>query len=44
MKINATLRFGRIEHPDEFLGPEAVTTVATLLERLGFDANIPNVS
>lgn len=37
MKLNATLPFDSIEHPDEFLQPEAVTEIATCLERAGFD-------
>ncbi len=37
MKINVTLPFDHIENPEEFLTPEAVIQVATLLERLGFD-------
>jgi probable F420-dependent oxidoreductase len=37
MKINATLPFDRADAADEFLHPEAVTRVGTLLERLGFD-------
>jgi probable F420-dependent oxidoreductase len=38
MKANVTVPFDHIEHPEEFLTPEAVTEVATLLERIGFDA------
>lgn len=37
MKINATLPFDRIESPEEFLSPEAVTEIASVLERAGFD-------
>ena len=37
MKINVTLPFDQIENPEEFLQPEAVTQIATLLERLGFE-------
>jgi probable F420-dependent oxidoreductase len=37
MKINATLPFDQIEKPEEFLTPEAVTEIATLLERVGFN-------
>jgi probable F420-dependent oxidoreductase len=37
MKINATLPFDRIDSPEEFLLPEAVAQIASLLERIGFD-------
>jgi probable F420-dependent oxidoreductase len=37
MKINVTLPFDNIESPQEFLLPEAVTEVAALAERVGFD-------
>jgi probable F420-dependent oxidoreductase len=37
MKINVTLPFDQIEKPEEFLLPEAVTEIGSLLERLGFD-------
>jgi probable F420-dependent oxidoreductase len=37
MKINVTLPFDQIESPQEFLLPEAVTEVASLIERVGFD-------
>lgn len=36
MQINVSLPFDRIEQPDEFVSPEAVTEIARLLERLGF--------
>jgi probable F420-dependent oxidoreductase len=38
MKINVTLPFEQLENPAEFLRPEAVVQIATLLERLGFEA------
>lgn len=37
MKINVTLPFDNLDHPDEFLTPEAVVDVAQWAERLGFD-------
>jgi probable F420-dependent oxidoreductase len=37
MKIHVTLPFDNIENPQEFLLPEAVTQVAALAERVGFD-------
>jgi len=37
VKINVTLPFDNIESPQEFLLPEAVTEVAALAERVGFD-------
>ncbi len=37
MKINVTLPFDKIDKPDEFLRPEAVVQIATLVERLGFN-------
>src|ERR1700682_2675927 len=37
MKINVTLPFDQIENPSEFLLPEAVVEIATLVERLGFN-------
>ena len=37
MKINVTLPFDNIGSPQEFLSPEAVTEVAALAERVGFD-------
>ncbi len=37
MKINATLPFDRTESPEEFLRPEAVTEIGSLLERVGFN-------
>jgi probable F420-dependent oxidoreductase len=37
MKINATLPFDRTDAPDEFLRPEAVTEIACVLERVGFN-------
>lgn len=37
MKINASLPFDRIETPEEFVTPEAVTHIAQHLERLGFN-------
>lgn len=37
MKLNATLPFDGIAHADEFLRPDAVTDIATHLERVGFD-------
>jgi probable F420-dependent oxidoreductase len=37
MKINVTLPFDNIETPREFLSPEAVSEVAALAERVGFD-------
>jgi probable F420-dependent oxidoreductase len=36
MKINVTLPFDNTQNPEEFLHPEAVIQIATLLERLGF--------
>ena len=36
MKINASLPFDRIEKPDEFLQPEAVSEIGALLDRLRF--------
>lgn len=36
MRVNVTLPFDRIQHGEEFLTMEAVTEVATLLERVGF--------
>jgi probable F420-dependent oxidoreductase len=36
MKINATLPFDRADQPEEFMRPEAITEIASLLERLGF--------
>lgn len=36
MKINASLPFDRIENPDEFLQPEAVSGIGALLDRLRF--------
>jgi probable F420-dependent oxidoreductase len=38
MKVNVTLPFDQIENPEEFLTPEAVTGIAQLAERLGFNA------
>ncbi len=41
MKINATLPFDRTDSPEEFLRPEAVTEIGSLLERVGFNgANV----
>ena len=37
MKITVTLPFDQIENPEEFLQPEAVTQIATLVERVGFE-------
>lgn len=37
MKLRATLPFDSIEHPEEFLRPEAVSEIAQHLERMGFD-------
>ena len=37
MKVNVTLPFDHIENPAEFLQPEAVTQIGTVLERAGFD-------
>ena len=37
MKINATLPFDRTDSPEEFLQPEAVTEIGSLLERVGFN-------
>jgi probable F420-dependent oxidoreductase len=37
VKINVTLPFDNIDDPEEFLSPEAVTEVAALAERVGFD-------
>ena len=37
MKINVTLPFDQLEHPEEFLVPEAVVEVSQLAENLGFD-------
>jgi probable F420-dependent oxidoreductase len=37
MKLKATLPFDGIEHPEEFLRPEAISEIATHLERMGFD-------
>jgi probable F420-dependent oxidoreductase len=37
MKINATLPFDRTDEPDEFLRLEAVTEIAAVLERAGFN-------
>ncbi len=37
MQIHVTLPFDQIESPDEFLTPEAVIEVGTVLERAGFD-------
>jgi probable F420-dependent oxidoreductase len=37
VKINVTLPFDNIDSPREFLLPEAVTEVAALAERVGFD-------
>jgi probable F420-dependent oxidoreductase len=37
MKINITLPFDQIENPQEFMTPDAVTEIATLVERVGFD-------
>ncbi len=37
MKINATLPFDRTESPEEFLQPEAVSEIGSLLERVGFN-------
>jgi probable F420-dependent oxidoreductase len=37
MKIHVTLPFDNIESPQEFLLPEAVSEVAALAERVGFD-------
>lgn len=37
MKINITLPFDHIEHPDEFLTPEAVVEIAQFAEKLGYD-------
>jgi probable F420-dependent oxidoreductase len=37
VKINVTLPFDNIESPREFLLPQAVTEIAALAERVGFD-------
>jgi probable F420-dependent oxidoreductase len=37
MKINVTLPFDRIESPEEFLRPEAVSQIGAVLERAGFN-------
>ena len=37
MKINVTLPFDHIENPEEFLRPEAVTQIGSVLERAGFN-------
>ena len=37
MRINATLPFDRTDSPEEFLCPEAVTEIGSVLERAGFD-------
>ena len=37
MKINVTLPFDNIENPQEFLTPEAVKQVGSVLERAGFN-------
>src|ERR1700752_1222853 len=37
MKINVTLPFDNIEKPQEFLTPEAVKQVGSVLERAGFN-------
>jgi probable F420-dependent oxidoreductase len=37
MKINVTLPFDNIENPQEFLRPEAVTEIGSVLERAGFN-------
>jgi probable F420-dependent oxidoreductase len=37
MKINVTLPFDNIENPQEFLQPEAVTQIGSVLERAGFN-------
>lgn len=37
MKINATLPFDQIADPEEFVTPEAVTQIASVLERAGFN-------
>jgi len=36
MNINITLPFDQIEHPEEFVTPEAVTEISSLAERVGF--------
>jgi probable F420-dependent oxidoreductase len=36
MRVNVTLPFDRVEHPEEFVTLEAVVEIATLLERLGY--------
>jgi probable F420-dependent oxidoreductase len=38
MKINVTLPFDQLEDPTQFLRPEAVVQIATLLERSGYEA------
>ncbi len=38
MKINVTLPFDNTDFADEFIRPEAVTEIAQLVERLGFNA------
>lgn len=37
MKFTVTLPFDQIDDPKEFLQPQAVTQIATLLERVGFE-------
>ncbi len=36
MEINVTLPFDQIEHPAEFLAPEAVAEIGAVIERAGF--------
>jgi probable F420-dependent oxidoreductase len=37
MKVNVTLPFDNIANPDEFLNPEAVRQIGSVLERAGFN-------
>ena len=38
MKVNVSLPFDRIQHPDEFLRAEAIAEIARAAERAGFNA------